>query len=153
VSTRPPRRKKPPQPGDPERTITPSRRKAAAVAAPIAAEQPQGEQLDAAILRFLRLYPNRFVDLAPLAQELGLDPFQMQLTVERLARRRLLNAPFIEPGTAGGGELTQAGLRWLIRFEGGQPKDRPTALKPATERVRTRDDAARLPRAQVYGQR
>lgn len=77
----------------------------------------------------------------------------MQLTVERLARRRLLTPPFIEPGTAGGGELTQAGLRWLVRYEGGQPKDKPTALKPATERVRAEDEAARLPRAEVYGTR
>lgn len=114
---------------------------------------PQGEELEAAILRYLRLFPNRFVDLSPLAEELGVEPFHMQLTVERLARRRLLNAPFIEPGTAGGGELTQAGSRWLIRHEGGQPKDRPTALQPATERVRAEDEAARLPRAQVYGSR
>lgn len=77
----------------------------------------------------------------------------MQLTVERLARRRLLTVPFIEPDTAGGGELTEAGLRRLIRYEGGQPKDKPSALKPATERVRTEDDAARLPRDEVYGTR
>ena len=114
---------------------------------------PRGDELDTAILRFLRLYPNRFVDLAPLAEQLGMDPFEMQLTVERLARRRLLNAPFIEPGTAGGGELTQVGLRWLVRQEGGQPKDKPTALQPATERVRAEDEAACLPRAQVYGTR
>jgi len=90
---------------------------------------------------------------APLADQLGVDPFKLQLTVERLARRRLLNAPFIEPGTAGGGELTEAGLRWLIRYEGGQPKDVPTALQPATDRVRAQDEAARLPRAEVYGSR
>ncbi len=113
----------------------------------------EGDELDAAILRFLRLFPNQFVDLAPLAEELAMDPFQMQLSVERLARRRLLNAPFIEPGTAGGGELTQVGLRWLVRHEGGQPKDVPAAFKPATEWVRTKDEAARLPRAEVYGRR
>ncbi len=82
-----------------------------------------------------------------------MDPFAMQLTVERLAGRLLLNAPFIEPGTAGGGELTEVGLRWLIRHEGGKPKDVPVAFQPATERVRAQDEAARLPRAQVYGPR
>ena len=39
-------------------------RVAAAAVAPAAAE---GDALDAAILRFLRLFPNRSVDLAPLA--------------------------------------------------------------------------------------
>lgn len=112
-----------------------------------------GEHLDAAILRFLRRFPNRAVDLAPLADELGVQPFEMQLIVERLARRRLLTPPFIEPDAAGGGELTEAGLRWLIRYEGGKPKDVPTALEPATKRVRTEDGAARLPRAEVYGTR
>ena len=130
--------------------ITPSTREAATVAP---AASSEGDALDAAILRFLRLFPNRFVDLAPLADQLGVDPFKLQLTVERLASRRLLNAPFIEPGTAGGGELTQAGLRWLIRYERGQPKDVPTALQPATDRVRAEDEAARLPRAEVYGSR
>ncbi len=151
MSSRPPRRRRrPPQPADADLAITPSAGAASKVAPGGSAE---GDALDAAILRFLRLFPNRFVDLAPLADELGIDPFKLQLSVERLAGRRLLNAPFIEPGTAGGGELTQAGLRWLIRHEGGQPQDVPAALQPATDRVRAEDEAARLPRAQVYGSR
>ena len=60
-------------------------------------------------------------------------------------------APFIEPGSAGGATLTSVGNRWLIEHEGGSPADTPTALKPATEPVRAQDEAARLPRAQVYG--
>ncbi len=112
-----------------------------------------GDALDAAILRFLRRFPNQSRDLDPLAAQLGLQPFELQITVERLARRRLLTLPFIEPGRAGGGELTQAGLRWLIRHEGGQPRDVPVALQPATGQVRTKDEAARLPRAEVYGLR
>ncbi len=75
----------------------------------------------------------------------------MQLAVERLHRRRLLNAPFIEPGTAGGAELTETGNRWLIEREGGKPRDVPAALQPARQRVRAESEAARLPRAQVYG--
>jgi hypothetical protein len=59
--------------------------------------------------------------------------------------------PFIEPGSAGGATLTQVGLRWLIDREGGTPADAPVALKLATERVRAEDEAARLPRAEVYG--
>ncbi len=114
---------------------------------------PAGDELDAAIIRFLRRTPSRFVDLAPLAAELGVEPFTMQLAVERLHRRRLLNAPFIEPGTAGGAELTEEGNRWLIEREGGKPADVPAALKPATRRVRSEAEAARLPRAQVYGVR
>jgi len=62
-------------------------------------------------------------------------------------------APFIEPGTAGGAELTELGLRWLIEREGGKPKEVPVAFQPAREHVRTADEAARLPRAQVYGKR
>jgi len=42
-------------------------------------------------------------------------------------------------------------LRWLIDYEGGKPKDRPVALKIAKDHVRAGDEAARLPRAQVYG--
>jgi hypothetical protein len=60
-------------------------------------------------------------------------------------------APFIEPGAAGAAELTEKGLRWLIDFEGGKPSEVPVALKLAKRRVRTLDEAARLPRAQVYG--
>ena len=159
MSSRPPRQRRPPTAAEPQTTIRPSRRQAAAVtpaaaAALAAAAAPlTGDELDAVVLRFLRRFPNRVVDLTPLAEELGCDPFAMQLTVERLARRRLLNAPFIEPGTAGGAELTEVGLRWLIRREGGTPADVPVALQPATERVRASDEAARLPRAQVYGPR
>ena len=107
--------------------------------------------LDAAILRFLRRLPNQAVDLDPLAGEIGVDPFTMQVAVERLHRRRLVVTPFIEPGAAGGAELTEKGLRWLIDYEGGKPKDPPVALKIAKDHVRTGDEAARLPRAQVYG--
>ncbi len=114
---------------------------------------PTGDELDAAIIRFLRRTPNRFIDLAPLAAELGIEPFSMQLAVERLHRRRLLQAPFIEPGTAGGAELTEKGNRWLIDREGGKPLDVPAALKPARKRVRAEAEAERLPRAQVYGVR
>ena len=114
---------------------------------------PTGADLDAAILRFLRATPNRVVDLAPLAAHLGVEPFAMQLAVERLHARRMVVAPFIEPGTAGGAELAAAGLRWLIAREGGKPKDVPVALQLAKGRVRAQDEAARLPRAQVYGVR
>ncbi|MDQ6683214.1 MAG: hypothetical protein M3Y88_08090 [Chloroflexota bacterium] len=112
--------------------------------------RPAGAELDDAILRRLRRSPDRIVDLQPLAQELDIEPFAMQLAVERLHRRRLLIAPFIEPGRAGGAQLTEVGLRWLIAREGGRPRDVPVALQPATDHVRTRDEAARLPRAQVY---
>ena len=110
-------------------------------------------ELAAAILRALRRSPNRSVDLAPLAEELGADPTAVQLAVERLHARRMVVAPFIEPGRAGGAELTAIGLRWLNAHEGGTPKDVPVALQPATGRVRSQDEAARLPRAQVYGTR
>jgi hypothetical protein len=109
--------------------------------------------IEIAILRFLRRYPNRDVDLGPLAEELKLDPYVMQLAVERLHRRRMLIAPFIEPGTAGGAELTEKGLRWLIQQEGGKPSETPVLLQRATDRVRAEDEAARLPRSQVYGVR
>jgi len=108
-------------------------------------------QLDAAILRFLRNYPNQTVDLGPLAEQLKLDPYRIQLAVEELGRRRMVVVPFIEPGTAGGATLTQIGLRWLIKHEGGKPADKPTALKLAKDHVRAKDEAARLPRSQVYG--
>jgi hypothetical protein len=114
---------------------------------------PIGADLDAAILRFLRATPNQALDLAPLATELGVDPIAMQLTVERLSQRRMVVAPFVEPGRAGGAELTAVGLRWLIAREGGKPQDTPVAFQPAKGRVRAQDEAARLPRAQVYGVR
>jgi hypothetical protein len=113
----------------------------------------QGADLDAAILRYLRRFPNRSVDLAPLAEELGVQPTVTQLAAERLARRRMVTLPFIEPSAAGGAELAEQGLRWLIAREGGKPKDVPVALQPASARVRAADEAARLPRAQVYGPR
>jgi hypothetical protein len=114
---------------------------------------PRGEELDAAILRFLRAKPNQAVDLIPLAEELGVDPIAMQLAVERLHQRRMVVTPFIEPGRAGGAELTAVGLRWLIEREGGKPRDVPVAFQPAKGAVRAQDEAARLPRAQVYGVR
>jgi len=109
------------------------------------------QDLDVAILRFLRRAPNQAVDLTPLAKEVGSEPFKVQLAVEQLHRRRMVVAPFIEPGASGGAELTEKGLRWLIEFEGGKPSEVPVALKIATEHVRTSDEAARLPRAKVYG--
>jgi hypothetical protein len=111
---------------------------------------PSGDDLDAAILHFLRATPNQALDLAPLASDLGVEPVAMQLAVERLHQRRMVVAPFIEPGRAGGAELTAVGLRWLIAREGGKPKDVPVAFQPAKGRVRAEDEAARLPRAQVY---
>jgi len=109
--------------------------------------------LDAAILRFLRAKPNAALDLSPLAADLRVDPIELQLAVERLHRRRMVVAPFIEPGRAGGAELTEVGLRWLIAREGGKPKDTPLAFQPAKGPVRIQEEAARLPRAQVYGTR
>ena len=147
------RAKKPAQVGDPSSTVKPSAADAAALATvPAASEAPiDGAQLDAAILRFLRRFPNETVDLTPLAEELGVDPYRMQLAVESLAQRRMVVAPFIEPGTAGGATLTEVGLRWLLEREGGSPSDVPIALQPARTHVRASDEAARLPRAQVYG--
>jgi hypothetical protein len=109
------------------------------------------DELYARILRYVRRFPNRAIDLTPLAAELGMPPFALQVEVERLGQRGLLNLPFIEPGTGGGAELTQKGAAWLIAHEGGRPKDVPTALKIATGRVRAEEEAARLPRAEVYG--
>ncbi len=147
------RAKKPAEVGDPGSTVKPSAADAAAVATvPAASEAPiDGDQLDAAIIRFVRRFPNETVDLTPLAEELGVDPYRMQLAVEALGQRRMLVVPFIEPGTAGGATLTEVGLRWLIEREGGKPSDVPTALQPAKKHVRASDEAARLPRAQVYG--
>jgi hypothetical protein len=147
------RARKPAAAGDPGSTVKPRRRAASELATvPSAADAPiDAAQLDAAILRFLRRFPNQTVDLSPLAAELGVDPYRMQLAVEGLAARRMVVAPFIEPGTAGGGTLTQVGLRWLLQREGGNPADTPVALQPAREMVRPGDEAARLPRADVYG--
>ncbi len=144
---------KPAQPGDPGSTVRPRRSAAAKTATvPPANEAPiDGAQLDAAILRLLRRYPNRTVDLTPLAAELQVDPYRLQMAVEDLGRRRMVVVPFIEPGTAGGATLTQVGLRWLLEREGGKPADKPDALVIAKEHVRAGDEAARLPRAQVYG--
>jgi hypothetical protein len=114
---------------------------------------PSGDDLDAAILRFLRSTPNRALDLAPLAADLGVDPVAMQLAVERLHARRMVVAPFIEPGRAGGAELTAVGLRWLIAREGGKPKDVPVAFQPSKKPIRVQEEARRLPRAEVYGVR
>lgn len=93
------------------------------------------------------------INLSSLAEQLGVEPFEVQLALERLGDRGLVNLPFIEPSRAGGAELTQKGLRWLIRYEGGKPKDVPAAYQPASAPVRTPDEAARLPRAEVYGTR
>lgn len=147
------RERKPAQKGDPGSTVTPDAASAASMATvPAATEAPiDGSQLDAAILRFLRRFPNQTVDLSPLADELAVDPYRLQLAVESLGRRRMVVIPFIEPGSAGGATLTAIGLRWLIDREGGSPADTPATLKVAKERVRAEDEAARLPRAQVYG--
>lgn len=147
------KRRKAQQVGDPSSTVEPSAAETKALATvPAATEAPiDGAQLDAAILRFLRRYPNETVDLQPLADELGMDPYKVQLAVESLAARRRVVAPFIEPGTAGGATITEVGLRWLIEREGGKPADVPVALQPAKQAVRASDEAARLPRAQVYG--
>jgi hypothetical protein len=144
----------------------PSRRSAGQEAASVPANPsaqasagPASDEFTAAVLRFLRFSPNAtnspngMIRLAPLAEQLGVDPFEVQLAVERLADRRLVNLPFIEPDRAGGAELTEKGLRWLIRHEGGKPKDVPVAYQQATAPVRTADEAARLPRAEVYGTR
>jgi hypothetical protein len=149
----PKRARKPVAPADAERTIKPRRKTATASATvPAATDAPiDGAQLDAAIIRFLRRFPNRVVDLQPLAEELQVDPYRFQLAVEDLGRRRMVVVPFIEPGTAGGAELTAVGLRWLLEREGGTPADKPEALKIAKKRVRAEDEAARLPRADVYG--
>jgi hypothetical protein len=147
------RRRRPAQVADPDTTESPSKAEVAkAATVPAASDAPIDDgQLDAAILRALRARPNRTVELGPLAEELEVDPYRLQLAVERLGRRRMVVVPFIEPSAAGGGTLTEVGLRWLIEREGGTPSDIPVALKPATQRVRAEDEAARLPRAQVYG--
>lgn len=142
-------RRRPVEQADPETTVSPD---SVATSIPAASEAPiDGDQLDAAILRALRQRPNRTVDLLPLADELKVDPFRLQLAIEDLGRRRMVVVPFIEPGTAGGATLTAVGLRWLIGREGGSPADTPEALKPAQQHVRPKDEAARLPRSEVYG--
>jgi hypothetical protein len=113
----------------------------------------RGDELNAAVLRHLRRAPNEEVQLDQLAEELGVEPEALQLTVERLHQRRMVIAPFVEPGRAGGAKLTQVGLRWLVDHEGGKPRDTPVAYQPATGQVRAADEAARLPRAEVYGVR
>jgi hypothetical protein len=140
---------------DASTAVKPSARSARRSATvPPATEAPiSDDQLTAAILRFLRRFPNRTVDLGPLAGELVVEPTRMQLLVERLGRQGMVVVPFIEPGTAGGATLTEKGLRWLIAREGGKPSDKPVAFQPARQRVRAEDEAARLPRAQVYGVR
>ena len=131
-------------------TTTP--RKASAQKKPADPNHPlPHDELYARILRYLRRYPNRAVDLTPLAEELGLAPSALQVEVERLAQRRFVTLPFIEPGQGGGAELTQSGAAWLIAHEGGKPKDVPVALQLAKGRVRAKDEAARLPRSEVYG--
>lgn len=146
-------RRRPVEQGAPETTESPPAAEAAALATvPPASDAPiDGAQLDAAILRAIRQRPNQTVDLQPLADELAVDPYRVQLAVESLHRRRMVVAPFIEPGSAGGATLTNVGNRWLIEHEGGSPADTPVALKPAKEPVRAQDEAARLPRSQVYG--
>jgi len=146
-------RRRPVEQGDPATTVAPGADATAATATvPAASEAPiDGAQLDAAILRALRRAPNRTVELGPLADELGVHPYRLQLAVESLGRRRMVVVPFIEPGAAGGATLTAVGLRWLIDREGGTPADRPPALRPARQHVRPQDEAARLPRSEVYG--
>jgi hypothetical protein len=147
------RARKPAQTGDPSSTVRPKRRATKKTATlPAATDAPiDRDQLDATILRTLRRFPNQTVDLAALANELKIDPYRLQLAVESLGRRRMVVVPFIEPDTAGGAELTEAGLRWLIAREGGKPVDKPAAVKVARKHVRTSVEAARLPRAVVYG--
>jgi hypothetical protein len=146
-------RRRPVTQANPDATVTPDKRtaqRAVATAVP-SIRSLDGDDLDAAILTFIRRHPNRTVDLAPLAAELDADPYRVQLAVEDLHRRRMVVAPFIEPGAAHGATLTESGLRWLLAREGGRPSETPAALKPATEMVRPSDEAARLPRAAVYG--
>jgi hypothetical protein len=152
---KPARRRRAEDLSDASTAITPSARTARRSATvPAATESPiSDDQLTGAVLRFLRRYPNRTVELSPLAEELAVDATRLQLLVERLGRRGMVVVPFIEPGTAGGATLTEQGLRWLIAREGGKPADLPAAFKPAKDRVRAEDEAARLPRAQVYGTR
>ena len=120
------------------------------VTPPSSSARPRGDELTAAILRHLRRAPNQERELAGLAHEVGVEPEALQVVVERLHRRSMLIAPFIEPGLAGGAKLTEVGLRWLVAHEGGSPRDVPVAFMPATGPIRAADEAARLPRAEVY---
>jgi hypothetical protein len=142
------------EPADPDTTITPAPREATGVSPAVSPPGgPTGDDLTELVLRFVRRFPNQTINLTPLADELGMEPFALQLHAEHMARRRLIVIPFVEPGTAGGATLTERGLRWLLAREGGKPRDIPTAFKKAEAHVRTADDAARLPRVQVYGVR
>lgn len=139
-----------PKPAHPESTIRPE----ASEASVVAVDAPPGLSragLDAAILRYLRRWPNQTVELGPLAEELGIAPDEMQLAARRLHARGMIVAPFVLPERAGAGTLTQVGLRWLVAREGGRPEDVPVAYQKAGQHVRAADEAARLPRAQVYG--
>ena len=141
---------RPPKPADPDSTVRPD----PAVAADIAGGAPGTltlPDLYAAILRYLRRFPNETVELGPLAEQLGVAPDEMQLAAERLERRGFIVTPFILPERAGAGTLTEVGLRWLLEREGGRPADVPVAYQKADKPVRAADEAARLPRAQVYG--
>jgi len=139
----------------PAATTTRARRTRRTTAAAKPAVDPRHplphDELYARILRALRRAPNQVVELTPLAAELGMEPQALQIELERLGRRGFVVLPFIEPGVGGGAELAQQGLAWLIAYEGGKPKDVPVALKPAKGRVRSEDEAPRLPRAEVYG--
>jgi hypothetical protein len=142
-----------------KRAAKPAARVAKPTARPAARKKPSADpahplphdELYARILRALRRSPNEVVELTSLAEELGMQPQALQIEVERLARRGYVVLPFIEPGAGGGAQLAQSGLEWLIAREGGKPKDVPVALKPAKKHVRAQDEAARLPRADVYG--
>jgi hypothetical protein len=140
-----------PKPATTRAARAPRSRAAAAEPAPDAGQRLPLDELHARILRALRRAPNQVVELTPLALELGMEPQVLQVELERLGGRRFVVLPFVEPGLGGGAELTQAGLAWLIDYEGGKPKDVPVALQPAKGRVRAQDEAARLPRAEVYG--
>ena len=140
------------QPADPDSTIRPDPASAAdSVDGASAASSPT--DLHVAILRYLRRWPNQTVELGPLAEQLGVPPDEMQLAAERLAQRGFIVTPFVLPERAGAGTLTEVGLRWLLEQEGGKPSDVPVAYQKADQPVRGADEAARLPRAQVYGVR
>ena len=136
----------------PRRAATPLRTAAKTASAADPNHPLPHDELYARILRYLRRFPNRSNDLTPLADELRMPASALQVELARLARRRFVTLPFIEPGLGGGAELTQAGAAWLIGYEGGKPKDVPVAFQKAKDRVRAEDEAARLPRSQVYGE-
>jgi len=95
--------RKPAQPADPASTVRPRRRTAAKTATlPAATDAPiDAVQLDAAILRFVRRYPNLTVDLGPLAEQLKLDPYRIQLAVEELGRGGWSSCRSSSPGRRG----------------------------------------------------